>query len=279
MLKSIYVSCFIAASVAGLVAALIHLSGSGWSSAWLGTALACGAPVTFFARAYTFPIARTTANMHIMLAAGVAGTGLAVILGGAWLATPVLVAALVGILGVVLYVYWYSRFAPPETVILREGSDLPAFSLQEKGRTVSSAELTGKPALWIFYRGNWCPLCMAQIREVAAEYRELARRGVDVFLISPQPEGHTASLASKFDVPMRFMTDAGNAAARALGVMEEAGLPAGMQVLGYDSDVPRPTVFISAAGGRLIYCDLSSNYRVRPEPSEFLAVLDRHAIA
>ncbi len=232
-----------------------------------------------FARAYTFPFARTTANLHIMLIGGVAGTVFSIFLGRSLLAAPVLVAAGVGIVGVVLYVYWYSRFAAPETIVLREGAPLPAFELQEKGRSVSSIELTGKPALWIFYRGNWCPLCMAQIKEVAAEYRELSRRGVEVFLISPQPAGNTASLATKFDAPMRFMTDVGNAAAKILGVMEKSGLPAGMQVLGYDSDVPRPTVFISAAGGKLIYCDLSSNYRVRPEPADFLAVLDRHAIA
>lgn len=278
-LKSIYISAFITASLVGLITALVKMTDAGLMSAWLGTALACGAPVAFFARAYTFPIARTTANMHIMLIAGVAGTGLSMVLGGQPLTLPVAIAAGVGVLGVVLYVYWYSRFDAPSLTVLRTGATLPDFQLREGGKLVSSSTLTSRPALWIFYRGNWCPLCMAQIREVAAQYRELARRGVDVFLISPQPESHTASLAAKVDAPMRFMTDTDNAAAKALGVMEKAGLPAGMQVLGYGSDVPRPTVFITAAGGKLIYCDLSENYRVRPEPAEFLAVLDRHAIA
>jgi hypothetical protein len=50
-------------------------------------------------------------------------------------------------------------------------------------------------------------------------------------------------------------------------------------VFGYDSDVPRPTVFLTAAGGALMYYDLTDNYRIRPEPAEFLAVLDRHAMA
>jgi hypothetical protein len=43
--------------------------------------------------------------------------------------------------------------------------------------------------------------------------------------------------------------------------------------------VPRPTVFITAKGGRILYCDLSENYRVRPEPAQYFAVLDRFAIA
>ena len=29
-----------------------------------------------------------------------------------------------------------------------------------------------------------------------------------------------------------------------------------------------------AAGGRIIYCDMTDNYRVRPEPAEFIKALD-----
>lgn len=274
MLKSLYVSAFIAAGVGGLVVSILHVADEGWSSPWLGSALACLGPVGFFARAYAAPIARTSANMPLMLITGVAGTVLAFALGGALASPAVMVAAGVGVVGSVLYLFWYSRFTPPERVVLKKGEMLPDFELSEAGKTVRSRDLAGQSALWMFYRGNWCPLCMAQIREVAAQYRELASRGVQVFVVSPQPESHTASLARKFDVPMRFMTDAGNAAARVLGILEKNGLPVGMQVLGYGSDVPRPTVFITAPGGRLIYCDLSENYRVRPEPAEFIAVLD-----
>lgn len=278
MLKSVYVSAFIATSVAGLVVALMHVMDEGLASPWLGTALACLGPVGFFARAYAAPIARTSANMPLMLAAGAAGTVLAAVLGASLLSSPVAVAAGVGLVGSALYLFWYSRFSPAERVVLRTGGTLPDFGLSEGGTAVRSRDLIDRPALWIFFRGNWCPLCMAQIREVAAQYRELAARGVQVFIVSPQPEANTAALARKFDVPMRFMTDKNNAAAQALGILEKNGLPAGMQVLGYDSDVPRPTVFITQAGGQLIYCDLSENYRVRPEPAEFLAVFDaQHA--
>ena len=73
-LKSIYVSAFITASLVGLLLALIHLSEAGWNSPWLGAAIACGAPIAFVARVYTFPIVRASDNMHIMLGAGIAGT-------------------------------------------------------------------------------------------------------------------------------------------------------------------------------------------------------------
>lgn len=175
-----------------------------------------------------------------------------------------------------LYVYWYSRFERRDTSRLRLGKELPAFVLtDEQGDPVYARALTKTRALWLFYRGNWCPLCMAQIREVAANYQALAQRGVAIYLVSPQPPEHTAELAKKFDVPMKFFIDKDNAAARVLGILAENGLPWGLQALGYDSDVPMPTVFITEAGGDLIYADLTDNYRLRPEPKDILDELDR----
>jgi peroxiredoxin len=277
-LKSLYVSLFIAGSIAGAGVSMWKLALEGMSSPWLGTLVACSGPVLFFARVFLVSVARTSRNLPEVLGAGLLGSFVSIVLAGSVAAPPVLVAVLVGVVGVLLYVYWYSRFGAPASNALRVGATLPEFRLVENGRAVSSTTLVGRPALWIFYRGNWCPLCVAQIHELAAEYRELARRGVEVFLVSPQPESRTSSLAAKVDAPMRFLTDIGNAAAAALGILEKAGLPAGMQVLGYDSDVPRPTAFLTDAGGRVIHCDVSDNYRVRPEPSAFFEVLDRHAI-
>jgi peroxiredoxin len=279
VLKSLYVSTYITASATGLVAALVMMTRTGVASPWLGAALACAGPVAFFASVFARPTARTSPNLPAVLGAGLAGTAVAVMLDGGSFGAPALVAAGVGVLGTLLYVYWYSRFGAPSAATLAEGAALPAFTLVERGREVASRELLGKPGLWIFYRGNWCPICVAQVREICAQYREVARRGVEVFLVSPQPEENTAALAARCDAPLRFLTDRGNRAAAALGILEKAGLPAGMQIFGYDSDVPRPTVFITAADGTVLYRDLSENYRVRPEPAQYFAVLDRYAIA
>ncbi|MBW2550119.1 MAG: hypothetical protein JRE73_04995 [Deltaproteobacteria bacterium] len=47
-----------------------------------------------------------------------------------------------------------------------------------------------------------------------------------------------------------------------------------MDTLGYDSDSVLPTVVITDPSRRIIFVDLTDNYRVRPEPSTFLAALD-----
>lgn len=274
LLKSLFVSAYIGGAATGLVVALALAARDGIASPWLGTALACGGIVAFFASAFAVPRPRTAPNLPWVFAATIAGTLLALVSAGT-VASAAVVSAATAVVATVLYVSWYSRFRDAADPVLRAGAVLPAFTLREGGRTVASAALVAKPALWVFYRGNWCPICVGQIREIAGQYRELARRGVEVLLVSPQPEAYSAELAAKMEAPMRFLTDPGNAAAGVLGIREAFGLPAGMQALGYDSDVPRPTVVITAPGGRILYCDLTGNYRVRPEPAQFFAVLDR----
>jgi hypothetical protein len=117
----------------------------------------------------------------------VVGTALSVVAGGTLLLPATLTAAAVGLIGNLLYVYWYS-------VCRRDRSRDPQGSQASRVHALGGTGrpelgLFGGPALWVFYRGNWCPICVAQVREIAAQYRELARRGVEVFLVSPQTEG------------------------------------------------------------------------------------------
>ncbi len=273
LLKSVYVSSFLTAAVGlfGYAGWQLWTLGT-FDTPWTGALIAAAAPTLFFARVFLGNLARTSARLWGVLAGGVAGTVIAFALGGGVAAVA---AALVGIGGTLLYDLWYSRFPPRSDKVLAPGRRLPEFTLSDsEGEVHSSTALTAKPTVWLFYRGNWCPFCMAQVKEIAASYRELVARGAQVVLISPQSESHTRALAKKFDVPMRFLIDRDNRVARQLEIFAENGLPTGMQVLGYDSDVPMPTVFITAAGGEILYADLAENYRLRSEPETFLRVLD-----
>jgi hypothetical protein len=59
-----------------------------------------------------------------------------------------------------------------------------------------------------------------------------------------------------------------------LQIKAENGLPMGLQALGYDSDTVMPTVVMTNDEGVIIFADLTDNYRVRPEPEDFLKVFD-----
>lgn len=272
-LKSLFISAYMSALVGALVWSGLSLVETPSRLGHWGVVLASGVPLLFFARLLLAPVARTSRSLRWLPLAGLGGTVLSLAVDG--FGSTSAVAAVNGLMLTLGYIHWYSRFQDRDTALLAVGRSLPDLTLQAiDGQALNTAALTRQTALWLFYRGNWCPLCMAQIREVAAEYRRLKERGVEVYLISPQPQGHTRSLAERFEAPMHFLLDANNQAADRLGIRVQGGLPTGLQVLGYDSDVPMPTVFITAPGGRIVYSDLTDNYRIRPEPADFIRALD-----
>ena len=114
---------------------------------------------------------------------------------------------------------------------------------------------------------------MAQIKEISAEYEALDRLGINTVLISPQPHQQTKKLTDKFKFNFHFLVDYKSKVAQQLGIFAKNGIPTGFQVLGYDSDTVMPTVVITDKRGKIIFADLTDNYRVRPEPEVFLKII------
>jgi len=275
-LKRAFLAPFLVFMVVVLIHSLWRLLTTGFAPVWIGALVVAAAFLAFMGWMMRSGTARTSANLPILVTVGAAGVALS-LLGALFGSTPrslPVAYALLGFAGQVLYVSWYSRLGRVPSPALRVGEILPDFDLEdESGRALAATAFRGAPAVFLFYRGNWCPLCMAQIREVADRYRELEARGAEVALVSPQSHEHTRALAARFDVPFRFLVDPGGQAARQLGILHEAGVPLG--ILGYDPDTVLPTVIVTDAEGRILLADQTDNYRVRPEPETFLAALDR----
>ena len=275
-IKAVFISAYSMGSMIASLHIAWNLYASGLNSAWSGALTATLPPALFFAWLLGLKsAARTSSNLPHLIVLGFIGLALSFTLPSTDL-IPVIYAAVIGVLGSLLYVFWYSRIDRSQAKI-EVGKPLPNFRLQSTdGSTFESSELDNQAALILFFRGNWCPLCMAQIKEIAASYRELDQRGVKVYLVSPQSERHSKGLAKQFDAPMNFMIDKDLQAAKALGLMHENGTPMGM--MGYESDTVMPTAILTNQSGKVIFADLTDNYRVRPEPQTFIDMLDQHAV-
>ncbi len=277
LLKSLFISGFISWLTLVTIYAFTQLArGTEPLLSWLGLALTAFAPLAFFIKAFLFKSARTPRHpveFSILSAVGLAVTmAMSYRYGGT--AGPVHVWAFITLLGWLVYLRWYSVFANRKTRELDVGSPLPEFQLETlEGHMVSSESFRAKPHLLVFYRGNWCPFCTAQIAELAAAYQQLEALGITVVLISPQSNKKNRQLAARFDVPMVFLRDRQHAAAKRLGIFQQWGTPMGMQVLGYDSDTVLPTVILTDAQGKIVFADQTDNYRIRPEPAAFEALL------
>lgn len=263
-----YVESIGATAVVSLVAGGIVAAtggGTGWLLAgvtWLLAASAIGASTVHVPR---HPLLtdwgwRLTVLAAAFAAAKLGGRGPALL--GA--------AALLALLG---YQLWYARQHRPRGV-LEVGTSLPDFMLTAPdGRAVASSDFRGAPHVLVFYRGSWCPFCVAQVKELAAQYAELERRGVRVALISPQPADDSRDLAARFGVAMDFYVDEGSAAAHALDIVQSGGVPLAFTA-GTDGDTVVPTVVITDDSGQVIWVQHTDDHRIRPEPTTFLEVID-----
>lgn len=276
--KSLFlVPAIIASLVLAFLSLALALRGSGDQFAWWGAVLA---NLTLpFTKLYLQSAGRARLPENAPLAMLLASAG-SLLAGWEWLlegvATwqPFLVAvAGLGILS--LYVFWYARFGRITGSRLDVGATLPDFTLTDlNGKLVDSSAFHGKPAVLLFYRGNWCPLCMAQIAEIAALADEFQNRGIEIALISSQPATRSQELAERIAGPFRFLQDPGNKLARELDIDIRNGVPA-LWPGDWQPDTVMPTVVVINANATIVYSDQTDNYRVRPEPDIFLAILRR----
>lgn len=263
-----------------LLGALVVLAGYGllqnhfaWGPA--GMLLAAAAPLGFFAWLMLARPARTDA--HPILVSVLSGLGAAIAMSAEYrfgpAGMPWLVGATLALAGWLAYVTWYSR-QPRATGAPVPGQALPAFELVDvEARPVGSDSLHGHKAVLLFYRGNWCPLCVAQIHELAAAWRKVASLGARVWFISSQSQKQTREIASKFSIPADFMRDPDNRAAHALGIDAPGATPAGMELLGYPPDAALPTVIVIDEEGIVRFIEVAANYRLRPDPDRYLRYL------
>ena len=280
-LKGAFVSLYLMAATGLMFYSGYRLWADPRQWAWLGGLFATVPFMVTLTRAFLFKrTARTRPHMTANVIWGIVGiliAAVAIPMAGAGLQPLLINLGLLG--GYVAYDYWYSDLGRSDSPALATGQVLPEFTLYRgDGTPVSSRELEGSHGLLIFFRGNWCPFCVAQIKEIVASYQALADRGVKVWFISPQTEKHTRDLARQFEVPGEFLSDRDNQVAEQLGIAAEGGLPLGMEVLGYDSDTVLPTAVLTDTTGTIIYSDQTNNYRVRPEPQEYLAILDKRGV-
>ncbi|NRB42587.1 MAG: redoxin domain-containing protein [Pseudomonadales bacterium] len=259
---------YVAALFIGGFYCLYQLVASAGQLAWIGASVAVVPMMLLFAYIATGLTARSRRYSPWQLGAAVLGSVLVAF--DFTLYAAVLAWGLGLVLGFI-YVFWFVPMDRSESRI-ELGRVLPAASFVDINGNTVTTQSTGKPQLWLFIRGNWCPFCVAQVKELAAAYQELADLGAEVFMVSPQSQQQSQKLAAKLNVPMQFLVDDQAQGAKDLGIQHTAGVPVGLPG-DFDEDSVMPTVVITNSEGSVIYADQTNDYRVRPEPALFVQVL------
>jgi peroxiredoxin len=97
--------------------------------------------------------------------------------------------------------------------------------MDENGDPLSSTDLRGRPSVLLFVRGNWCPFCSKQVKNLTRFYKEINESGAHLILVTPKPLETTRRVADFFDVKFEFWLDESLAIGKRLGLVQESGVP------------------------------------------------------
>jgi len=170
---------------------------------------------------------------------------------------------------------------------VKVGDDAPPFALPNtRGERVASQELLARgPLVVSFFRGKWCPYCVAELEALDEIVPELRSLGGELVVITPQRAERTAELVAEKSLRFDVCTDRGNRVAEAYGigyVFPDYLRDLYRDILKHDIaehndddawKLPIPARFVIDPAGIVREAKIDPDYRHRPEPADSLAVV------
>jgi peroxiredoxin len=167
------------------------------------------------------------------------------------------------------------------------GSAAPPFELPDhNGKPVSLVSLIANgPAVLLFFRGRWCPFCIAQLEAWNRLMPSISRSGIALAAVSPQTPHQVSLMYDQHRLEYSLLSDAGNQVARQFGLVYSVpdeqrliyrrtfvNLPF---VNGDESwELPIPATFAIDRGGVVLFSSANPDYTQRPEPAEVLVAVE-----
>ena len=166
----------------------------------------------------------------------------------------------------------------PQALALKEGDIAPDFTLPAvNGEPVSLYDELKKSAVVLsFFRGNWCPFCMAEL----AHYQEAINNGVidgaKIIAVSPQKTAFNEAITQKSNLQFKVLSDQGNNVAEKYGLVftlqEEVHdiykkLGADLAVFNGDTtyELPIPATYIIGQDKKIRFASVDTNYMERAD--------------
>jgi peroxiredoxin len=177
--------------------------------------------------------------------------------------------------------------APDQVRPILLGSALPDVPLRtvDGAGTTLAAQVAGKPAILVFYRGGWCPYCNLQLSELRLIEAKAAALGYQMIAISPDRPEELSKTLEKGDLTYTLLSDSKAAALRAFGIgfrvddatfakYQEYGV--NLETVSGEKEhaLPVPSVFIVDADGVLQFSYSHPDYSIRIPGTVILAAAE-----
>lgn len=177
----------------------------------------------------------------------------------------------------------------PEEKALKVGDIAPNFTMSLNDQTVTLSDLLKNGSVVInFFRGNWCPFCMAKL----AHYQmllsdqnnagKLDKTAKQYLFISPQKAEYHMMLIEEKNLDLQFISDEHNAIAKRFGLVfqldskiQETYKAIGADLSQFNGDdsfeLPMPATYVIDSSGKITSAFVDANYMKRAEFDEEIA--------
>ncbi|EPR71820.1 peroxiredoxin-like family protein [Cyclobacterium qasimii] len=164
---------------------------------------------------------------------------------------------------------------------LKVGDRAPDFVLPNAfGNMISLSDcLKSGPVILKFYRGEWCPICNLDLREIQQYVDQFNGFNTKVIAISPQKPDDALTITQKNELGFEVLSDSDQEVIKAYNLQFDPGKDyhqrRDLSALNGDGSItlPVPATFVIGKDFRVIASHVEANYTERMTPVEILKVL------
>ncbi|MCL4170755.1 UNVERIFIED_CONTAM: hypothetical protein GTU68_012313 [Idotea baltica] len=164
---------------------------------------------------------------------------------------------------------------------LKVGDTAPDFTLPNAvGKDVSlSATLKNGLVVLKFYRGEWCPICNLDLREIQKRLPELKALGATLFAISPQSPDGALTAKQKNELSYEVLSDSHQEVIKAYNLQFDPGEDYHQRrdLTKENGDgsktLPIPATFIIDSNQKVVAAHVEANYTERMSALEVIEAL------
>ncbi|MEO7522406.1 MAG: peroxiredoxin family protein [Gemmatimonas sp.] len=151
------------------------------------------------------------------------------------------------------------------------GAMAPDFTLAKfGGGTTTLSSLRGKKnVVLVFYRGYWCPYCVAQLKEMRTMLSDELKQDTEMLVVSIDDEKGTQTAITRISADgmkpdFAFLSDPDHAVIARYGIMNPAGSRRG---------IPHPATYVIDKKGVVRWRDVQTDYKIRPANAAVLSAV------
>lgn len=164
---------------------------------------------------------------------------------------------------------------------LRAGEKAPDFVLPNAfGDLVSLSDCLKSGTVIIkFYRGEWCPICNLDLREIQQYVNEFNKLNAKVLAISPQQPDDALNMKQKNELGFEVLSDSNQEVIRAYQLQFDPGNDyhqrRDLSAVNGDGSrtLPVPATFVIDKDFTVIASHIEANYTERMSPVEIMKIL------